>query len=98
MEIGLKEALELFKAGGVHSLKVIAADIKRKTGGEILIFEKAKYALTETPRGGGGGIAAGNTGRKKYTGKINIWDGKNGRIVAIHPRLIVEFDGKEIIW
>ena len=101
MEIELKEALRQFKAGGVYSLKVVAADLKRKTGGEILIFEKAKYALTESKKakkqeGKAGAKDAGQPSKTK--GALNIWDGQRGQIVTIHARLMVEFDGKEIIW
>jgi hypothetical protein len=106
--IPLKECLAIMdkkdpnKIPVPFSISFCTADLKKKTGGEILTIEKAVLAknqegVKETPAG----IVAPAT-----TKKANHWDNETRNIMLlpsknirkVHIRLITKLNGQTVYW
>lgn len=104
--ITTKDILEEMKTGNIFSCRVVTYDRKRKTGGKILEIHQAVLVQKEERDRPMTNIEQkqlqkkrGANHRKHYTRNIKLCvDGiPTEQIVKIHPPLILEFNGKDVL-
>lgn len=107
--ISIKEILKYMESGKVFSMKVIAYDRKRKTGGQIKEYPEA--ILTQAPKPDRSltkveqqkleldRLRKNPHHREHYTRNITICqEGQPTSIIhTIHPPLIIEFNGDIVV-
>ena len=96
--IELKDAMKLANMGNPFSMRVVSFDEKRNTAGDVIQYS----GVTTTPKFKRKKTTSlpSTTSRKANhfsndTQNIILPDGKT---VSFHPRLMIEFEGKEVVY
>lgn len=88
--ITLGDAMRKANLGKVFDCAVVTADEKRKIGGELIKLTGCQLAPLSKKE------AIRDPGHHHNDTRNLI--SSDGKIIKIHPRLMTEFDGKELIY
>ena len=97
--IFLSAVLEKMADGKPFDVKFVTADLEKQTGGEIIELRQVRLSIAKRA------APIARAGKKKNAGTQNHWANStrnavlpNGLIRKFHIRLIIEFNGRKVIW
>lgn len=100
-KLDLRQALKIIRSGQViASIKVLTADLVKKTGGQLIEYTNCRIARRQTMEASGAAVS-GITGETKsanhnlhFTLNLEL---HNKQIRKIHPILIYELNGQKLL-